>query len=762
MKRIILFVLLFAALKVAGQTTGYLRFDTVKIMKQNGFCELYIINNTKDSLGLLTNVGGGLTQFKKPRVLNDSTFVIGNDTLVLPGAGGSSVTLSNTGTGYRWVATPGGNIKTAIYAYGVNADSTSNANAITVNADTSELVTPSDIQGMVTGNGTTNQVTYFTGPATIGGDPGITVDPVLNRLSVDSIRTMILQINTDSTRQSQILFSNEENDAGNDSVGLFGISQSVTTWAGWPRRDVVGVIGYNDPQAIFKYKPNAGTLSLHFENDYFGQHEFFLQSITHDGFSNRNFFGHFNKYSGTSDWRWSISEGMQWFRFDSSSNPYFSTSINETVAAGPNHSFSVVNKNLATGEANGSFNIAPQMDGSVSMGTGNGANTVSLGNRLNLSTTQSIMIDGTITNNNATLLYGSGSTNAASGYPDLINIAVSASGGTLWSNTNTHATGESVMKLESTSGGDQMVIFRSGSNSNDFTIGSPAADNDFRINTGLSALFGGTNLLTIKTNQRVGLGGQTSPAVGLDMNFTDAIKIASGTTAQRPTGAAGYLRYNSTDNIVEWHNGSTWVQPATGGITSINSQSGPAITVSGQGAIIINSPSANNIGIAVDVTSSSLPRTIDAITTTAQNTGTSETDLFTRTIAGGTLSTDKQTLNFEADGEFNDNTATAQLKLYFGGNATLNTGAINISTANTAWRLKGYIIRTSSSTAHVTYELQCPGLATPVFVGYSNLTGLNFATSNILKITAQAGGAGGGNNDITAHSWQVLYKPQPQ
>lgn len=92
MKRIIMFVLLFAALKVAGQTTGYLRFDTVRIMKQNGSCELYVINKTKDSLGLLTNIGGGLTSFKRARVLSDTTFIIGNDTLKIvgrPGSGGS-------------------------------------------------------------------------------------------------------------------------------------------------------------------------------------------------------------------------------------------------------------------------------------------------------------------------------------------------------------------------------------------------------------------------------------------------------------------------------------------------------------------------------------------------------------------------------------------------------------------------------------------------------------------------------------------------
>jgi hypothetical protein len=89
MKRIIMFLLLFAALKVAGQTTGYLRFDTLKIMKQNGTCELYVINKTKDSLGLLTNIGGGLTQFKRSKVVNDSTILVGNDTLIIPGAGGT-------------------------------------------------------------------------------------------------------------------------------------------------------------------------------------------------------------------------------------------------------------------------------------------------------------------------------------------------------------------------------------------------------------------------------------------------------------------------------------------------------------------------------------------------------------------------------------------------------------------------------------------------------------------------------------------------
>lgn len=56
---------------------------------------------------------------------------------------------------------------------------------------------------------------------------------------------------------------------------------------------------------------------------------------------------------------------------------------------------------------------------------------------------------------------------------------------------------------------------------------------------------------------RVGINTAT-PAVGLSINRTDAVRLPVGTTAQRPTGAAGYLRFNSTIMGFEGFNGSTW------------------------------------------------------------------------------------------------------------------------------------------------------------------------------------------------------------
>ena len=51
--------------------------------------------------------------------------------------------------------------------------------------------------------------------------------------------------------------------------------------------------------------------------------------------------------------------------------------------------------------------------------------------------------------------------------------------------------------------------------------------------------------------------GTASPAVTLDVSATDAVRVAAGTTGQRPTGAAGMIRYNSTLGQFEGY-GAAW------------------------------------------------------------------------------------------------------------------------------------------------------------------------------------------------------------
>ena len=52
----------------------------------------------------------------------------------------------------------------------------------------------------------------------------------------------------------------------------------------------------------------------------------------------------------------------------------------------------------------------------------------------------------------------------------------------------------------------------------------------------------------------------TTPGVSLVIGGTDALKLPTGTTAQRPTGAAGLVRMNTTTGQPEWYNTatSTW------------------------------------------------------------------------------------------------------------------------------------------------------------------------------------------------------------
>ena len=68
---------------------------------------------------------------------------------------------------------------------------------------------------------------------------------------------------------------------------------------------------------------------------------------------------------------------------------------------------------------------------------------------------------------------------------------------------------------------------------------------------------------------RLGIG-TTTPAVKLDIVGTDAIRAPVGTTAQRPAGVTGYLRFNTTQNSFEGYNGTAWGSiggGATGGGT---------------------------------------------------------------------------------------------------------------------------------------------------------------------------------------------------
>lgn len=74
---------------------------------------------------------------------------------------------------------------------------------------------------------------------------------------------------------------------------------------------------------------------------------------------------------------------------------------------------------------------------------------------------------------------------------------------------------------------------------------------------GTSALGNSANLFFDSANTRLGVG-TASPAVTASLVGIDAMLVPKGATGDRPTGVAGYFRFNTTSNEFEGYNGSAW------------------------------------------------------------------------------------------------------------------------------------------------------------------------------------------------------------
>jgi hypothetical protein len=118
-----------------------------------------------------------------------------------------------------------------------------------------------------------------------------------------------------------------------------------------------------------------------------------------------------------------------------------------------------------------------------------------------------------------------------------------------------------------------------------------------------TSAFGSSNSFVWDTaNLRLGIGTAT-PAVKLSVVGTDAVLIPVGTTAQRPTGASGYLRFNSTTTQFEGFNGTAWSSVGGAAITNdtttasdlyptfVNATTGTALTIFTSNAKLLYRPS---------------------------------------------------------------------------------------------------------------------------------------------------------------------------
>lgn len=89
---------------------------------------------------------------------------------------------------------------------------------------------------------------------------------------------------------------------------------------------------------------------------------------------------------------------------------------------------------------------------------------------------------------------------------------------------------------------------------------------------GTSALGNSANLFWDSGNNRLGINTAT-PAVTASLVGIDAMLIPKGATGDRPTGVAGYLRFNTTTSEFEGYNGSAWASVGGAAISNDTSTS---------------------------------------------------------------------------------------------------------------------------------------------------------------------------------------------
>lgn len=203
-----------------------------------------------------------------------------------------------------------------------------------------------------------------------------------------------------------------------------------------------------------------------------------------------------------------------------------------------------------------------------------------------------------------------------------------------------------------------LAVARGGTGASTFTAGSI-------VFAGAAGVYSqkNTNLYWDDSNNRLGIGTAT-PAVTLAVSATDSILIPVGTTAQRPTGAAGYVRFNTSTVSFEGYDGTAWGGFGTGtvssvavsgGTTGLTTSGGPittsgTITISGTlavanggtgvtsstgtGSVVLGtSPTVNNPTVTNYVESVVAIGTVTTTNTIALTNGTVQTATLTASTA---------------------------------------------------------------------------------------------------------------------------------
>lgn len=136
------------------------------------------------------------------------------------------------------------------------------------------------------------------------------------------------------------------------------------------------------------------------------------------------------------------------------------------------------------------------------------------------------------------------------------------------------------------------------------------------------------------------------------------------------------------------------------------------------------------------------------------NSGTSETTLYSLYIPGNVLSTNSDSLHFVYSGRIVSSANSKQVRVKFGADTIYDSGASNLEDGD--FKIEGWIYRTGATTQKtiVTYSDNSPG------AGFANLVDVatasrTLSSANSLVITGQ----GGASNEIVFDMGKVYWEP---
>lgn len=147
--------------------------------------------------------------------------------------------------------------------------------------------------------------------------------------------------------------------------------------------------------------------------------------------------------------------------------------------------------------------------------------------------------------------------------------------------------------------------------------------------------------------------------------------------------------------------------------------------------------------------------------TGSNGTSGSEADLYSDSIPASTLGTNGDKLQATYGCTLANTTSTKRVKIYFGGTAIFDSGALTIS-ASSEINLYVDIIRDSATTIRYAISANTSGASTGSFAATGKLTGLTLSNANILKITGLSTnviGSDAAANDVNAILGTVEWKP---